>query len=356
MMKLIQRAARYLLFWCTAALVLAACGNKDTAQLTTFNGETMGTTYSVKYWSSNKQSLPEPAKVQAQMDALLVEVNRQMSTYQPDSEISRFNQMPASADSMPISADFAEVVTEAIHLNQFTEGALDVTVGPLVNLWGFGPDKTITHSPDVAQLAAAKKIIGIDKLRFQPNSSGATLGKTVDGVYLDLSSIAKGFAVDKLARHLDSLGVANYLVEIGGELRAKGRNTKQQPWNVGIEQPQLVQAQATQIVVPLDNRALATSGDYRNFHSDESGRRLSHIIDPKSELPINHNLASVSVVADNTMRADGLATGLFVLGEERAIALAKQHNLAIFLIAKTQDGFTTHMSPAFEQLLANHGH
>ena len=355
MMKLIQRAIRYLLLFCTAALVLTACDSKGTAQLTAFSGKTMGTTYSVKYWSAGGQTLPEPAKVQAQMDALLVEVNRQMSTYQPDSEISRFNQMPASADNMPISADFAEVVTEAIHLNQFTEGALDVTVGPLVNLWGFGPE-TITHSPDAAQLAAAKRIIGIDKLRFQPNSSGATLGKTVDGVYLDLSSIAKGFAVDKLARHLDSLGVANYLGEIGGELRAKGRNTKQQPWNVGIEQPQLVQAQATQIVVPLDNRALATSGDYRNFHSDESGRRLSHIIDPQSELPIDHNLASVSVVADNTMRADGLATGLFVLGEERAMALAKQHNLAIFLIVKTQDGFTTHMSPAFQQLLANHGH
>lgn len=311
----------------------------------------MGTTYTVKYLTDSNTSLAQPT--QAELDALLHEVNRQMSTYQTDSEISRFNQMKAAQGAMPISNDFATVVAEAIRLNQFTEGALDVTIGPLVNLWGFGPDKRTHKTPTSAELAQAIPNIGIDKIHLtlpQANQA-AQLSKATDHVYLDLSAIAKGFGVDKIATYLEQRGIQNYLVEIGGELRAKGKNPQQQIWNVGIEQPQILQKQTSQIVVPLNNQALATSGDYRNFQIDSTGKRLSHIIHPQTQQPISHQLASISVIADNAMTADGLSTGLFVLGEERALALAEQHQLAIFLIIKTEQGFETKMSSAFQKLL-----
>lgn len=319
--------------------------------MTTIQGETMGTTYTVKYLTDSNTSPAQPT--QAELDALLHEVNRQMSTYQTDSEISRFNQMKAAQGAMPISNDFATVVAEAIRLNQFTEGALDVTIGPLVNLWGFGPDKRIHKTPTSAELAQTIPNIGIDKIHLtlpQANQA-AQLSKATDHVYLDLSAIAKGFGVDKIATYLEQHGIQNYLVEIGGELRAKGKNPQQQIWNVGIEQPQILQKQTSQIVVPLNNQALATSGDYRNFQIDSTGKRLSHIIHPKTQQPISHQLASISVIADNAMTADGLSTGLFVLGEERALALAEQHQLAIFLIIKTEQGFETKMSSAFQKLL-----
>ncbi|XXQ67681.1 FAD:protein FMN transferase [Neisseriaceae bacterium B1] len=336
-----------------STIFLAACSQKaETNQMVVIEGKTMGTTYSVKYIAPSNNTLPENAVVQKQLDDLLVEVNRQMSTYQPDSEISQFNQAPAAKTPQEISADFATVMAESIRLNQVTEGALDVTVGPLVNLWGFGPNKNIKKSPTPEQLSAAKQIVGLDKivLRQPENGKKATLAKSADGVYVDLSAIAKGFGVDKLAQHLDSLGVQNYLVEIGGELRGKGKNAQGEPWRIGIEQPSLAQQQQSQIIIPLDNQALATSGDYRNFHADEKGNRLSHIINPKTELPINHNLASISVVANSTMAADGLATGLFVLGETEALRVAEKEKLAVFLIVKTPNGYETKMSSEFEKL------
>ncbi|QMT31403.1 FAD:protein FMN transferase [Alysiella filiformis] len=341
-----------LFFAAIASTVLIACQPQPQAEMTTLNGKTMGTTYTVKYIAQPHQKLPESHTVQQQIDDLLKEVNRQMSTYDKNSEISQFNQMPASANAMPISADFATVLAEAIRLNGVTEGALDVTVGALVNLWGFGADKSVNKSPTPAELAKANQMVGLDKLLFrQPENAKATLGKTVDGVYVDLSAIAKGFGVDKVAQHLDSLGVADYLVEIGGELRGKGKNIQGKTWAVGIEQPSLAQQQNSQVVVALDNRALATSGDYRNFHTDESGKRLSHIINPKTQQPISHNLASISVVADNTMTADGLATGLYVLGETEALRVAEREKLAIFLIVKTPNGFETKQSSEFDKFL-----
>ncbi len=323
-----------------------AAGRPDTLVL---QGNTMGTTYTVKYL--DKSGLPPPQEIQRQMDGLLEEVNRQMSTYRPDSEISRFNQMRNTGRPMPISADFAAVTAEAVRLNRLTDGALDVTVGPLVNLWGFGPDRRITAEPDQEKIEQAAKMVGIDKIVLAQNGRTASLAKTHPDVYLDLSSIAKGFGVDKLALHLESLGINDYLVEIGGELRGLGRNAQGQPWRVGIEQPAMLQGGGTQTVVPLNHCALATSGDYRNFHTDQQGRRLSHIIDPKSKTPISHRLASVSVLADNAMTADGLSTALFVLGEEQALRLAERHGLAVFLIIRNDDGgYRSEMSTAFKMI------
>ncbi len=331
-------------------LPLGACGKK-TSEQTVLQGETMGTTYTVKYLSDDLPNPPAPEAVKKQIDGALEEVNRQMSTYREDSEISRFNQMRETRKPMPVSADFAAVTAEALRLNRLTQGALDVTVGPLVNLWGFGPNKEITREPTQAEIDKAAAQTGTDKIILTQNGKQATLAKTQPEAYLDLSSIAKGFGVDKVAGELEKLGIQNYLVEIGGELHGKGLNTQGEPWRIGIEQPNIVQGGDTQIVVPLDNRSLATSGDYRIFHVDPQGRRLSHIIDPKTRRPLSHRLASISVVADNATTADGLSTGLFVLGETEALKLAEQQNLAVFLIIRDQNGYHTEMSGAFKKLL-----
>lgn len=331
--------------------LLLACRPSSSEQVV-LQGQTMGTHYTIKYLTPTN-SVPEKDKIQQEINDALAEVNRQMSTYQTDSEISQFNTRTSAQQRFTISDDFATVISEAIALNQLTEGALDITIGPLVNLWGFGSQQTLPSAPTTEQLAQAKQITGIDKLHFQAktDNSPATISKNIDGMFLDLSSIAKGFGVDKVAQYLDKQGIQHYLIEIGGELRAKGHNAQGETWKVGIEQPSLAQQQNSQVIIPLNNQALATSGDYRNFRLDEQGKRLSHIINPKTQHPINHRLASVSVVSENAMRADGMATGLYVLGEEKALQLAEQHQLAVLLIIYTDQGFESKMSTAFQQLL-----
>ncbi|NOL49621.1 FAD:protein FMN transferase [Pelistega europaea] len=332
-------------------VVLAACQPKAEPEMVTLSGQTMGTTYTVKYIVEPSQTLPDPVAVKAEIDKRLQQVNQEMSTYIPSSEISRFNQMTGCSETAPcnmtIAQDFATVVGEAIRINAVTQGALDITVGPVVNMWGFGPDKEVIKAPSPEQLAKVRPIIGIDKIFLHQN----TLSKKAAGVYIDLSSIAKGFGVDKIAFYLDELQLNNYLVEIGGELRAKGHNLQSQPWSIGIEHPSVLQHQSNQLVIPLENMAMATSGDYRNFRMDDTGHRLSHIINPQTLAPISHRLASITVVHGSTMTADGLATGLFVLGEQKALDIAEKEHLPVFLIIQTGDKFETKMSSAFKALL-----
>ncbi|WP_370427184.1 FAD:protein FMN transferase [Actinobacillus pleuropneumoniae] len=335
-----------ILIFAISAIFLTAC-NKAPEQIT-LKGKTMGTTYTVKYIDNGElQNLQKPEEVQKTLDDLLKQVNNEMSTYQPDSQISRFNAMQEVNKAVQISPHFAKVVREAIRLNRVTEGALDVTVGKLVNLWGFGPDKRLNKAPSAEQIAALAPSVGIEKLSVSDNS----LMKSVPNLYLDLSSIAKGFGVDKLAEHLESLGLANYLVEIGGELRGKGKNLQGVDWRIAIEQPTLAQGQAAQITVPLHNLGMATSGNYRNYFEDEQGNRLSHIINPKELRPVSHKLASITVFAPTTMTADGLSTGLFVLGPEKALEVAEREKLAVFLIIKNGEAFETKMSREFEKLI-----
>lgn len=330
-------------------LFFTAC-EKAPEQIT-LQGKTMGTTYTVKYIDNGEvKNLANPEKVKSELDRLLIEVNNQMSTYQKDSEISRFNQLKEANQAVEISQDFAKVVEEAIRLNKITEGALDITIGPLVNLWGFGPDKRLNEVPSDEQIKERASYVGIDKILLKKETK-PTLTKSIPNLYLDLSSIAKGFGVDKLAEHLEKIGVSNYLVEIGGELRGKGKNLQGLDWRIAIEQPIMDQAQSAQITVPLPNLGVATSGNYRNYFEDEKGNRLSHIIDPKKLSPVSHNLASITVFASTTMTADGLSTGLFVLGAERALALAEREKLAIFLIVKNGDKFESQMSSEFKKLI-----
>lgn len=330
------------------SVAVAACGD-STAEVA-FNGKTMGTTYSVKYLADNSKNLPQPQAVQQALDRTLQEVNRQMSTYQKDSEISQFNQSQAVESAVAISPEFGKVVAEAIRLHQITEGALDITVGPLVNLWGFGPENRPEKMPSDQEIEARRAVVGLDKLTLSKQGEQYQLSKKVPNLYIDLSAIAKGFGVDQLAEYLESLGVSDYMVEIGGEIRAKGRNKANKAWQIAIEKPEFDGQRAVQLVIGLDNMAMATSGDYRNYF-EQDGVRFSHEIDPATGKPIQHNLVSITVLDPSSMTADGLATGLFVLGAEKALQIAEQQQLAVYLIIKTEQGFEGKMSSAFAALL-----
>ncbi len=327
-------------------LLLSACGdNTPEAQQVTLNGKTMGTYYAIKYVADQKD--PPAESLQKGIDVVLEEVNDQMSTYRPDSELSRFNQSREVNTPFPVSAATAKVVREAIRINQLTDGALDVTVGPLVNLWGFGPEGRVTHVPTEQDIETRRQWTGIDKLKVEGNN----LIKTVPELYVDLSSIAKGYGVDAVAEYLESQNIRNYMVDVGGEVRTQGINGKGKPWRIAIEKPSSQGlSQSAQEIIEPGNASVATSGDYRNYF-EENNVRYSHTIDPKTARPINHNLVSITVIADNCMSADGFSTGLNVLGPERGLEVANAQNIPVFMIVKTDKGFEERYSEAFKPYL-----
>lgn len=331
------------------ACVLTAC--KKDPEMVSLSGKTMGTTYHIKYIDDGSVS-ETPQKAHEQIELVLKDVNTKMSTYIKDSELSRFNQNQQVNTPIEISTDFAKVLAEAIRLNKLTEGALDVTVGPVVNLWGFGPEKRPERKPTPEQLAERQAWVGIDKITLDTNGKAPTLSKAVPQVYIDLSSIAKGFGVDQVAETLEQFHVQNYMVEIGGEIRAKGKNAEGKPWQIAIEKPEMNGERAVENVIGLNNMAMATSGDYR-IYFEENGQRFAHEIDPKTGYPIQHHLASITVLAPSSMTADGLSTGLFVLGEDKALEVAEKNKLAVYLIIKNANGFETKMSSAFKKLTEN---
>ncbi|RPA31028.1 FAD:protein FMN transferase [Shewanella frigidimarina] len=318
-------------------LLVSACSSPE--PIISLSGSTMGTTYHIKVVNSDR--LPEAQLLQAEIDMALEVVNDQMSTYRSDSELSKFNQLQVQ-QSVKVSADTIKVIEEGMRLYQETDGALDITLGPVVNLWGFGPDKRPTTIPTQAQIDNAKAKMGIKELSIK----GLTLTKHNADLYVDLSSIAKGFGVDKIAAILDKYHVSGYLVEIGGELNVKGTKDDNTPWRVAVEQP-TTEGQAVQQVIEPGTMSLATSGDYRNFYQ-ENGERFSHLIDPRNGYPIKHKLASATVLHSSCMTADGYATAMMVLGTEASLALAKEKNLAIMLIEKQEQGYQVYYSDAFK--------
>lgn len=325
-----------------AMMMLTACGGPKQQNL---NGQTMGTYYSVKYVADS--STPAPENLQKEIDRLLEEVNDQMSTYRPNSELSRFNQSREVNKPFPVSAATAKVVKEAIRINKLTEGALDVTVGPLVNLWGFGPEGRITKAPTDEELAMRRTWTGIDNLSVEGNN----LVKSIPELYVDLSSIAKGYGVDVVAEYLESQNIKNYMVDIGGEVRTSGSNGKGNPWRIAIEKPSdSGMAQSAQEIIEPGNMSVATSGDYRNYF-EQNGVRYSHTINPKTGKPITHNLVSITVIAPTCMSADGFSTGLDVLGPEKGMEVAEKLNIPVFMIVKTKDGFEERYNTAFKAFL-----
>ncbi|AIW14912.1 FAD:protein FMN transferase [Vibrio tubiashii] len=321
-------------------LVLAGC--EKPAEQVHLSGPTMGTTYNIKYISA--EGIPSPQALQQEVDRLLEEVNDQMSTYRKDSELSRFNQLQSS-ESFEVSPQTVTVVKEAIRLNGLTQGALDVTVGPLVNLWGFGPEARPEVVPSDEELAARKAMTGIEHLSVEGN----TLRKDIPNLYVDLSTIAKGWGVDVVADYIQSQGVKNYMVEVGGEMRLKGLNREGVKWRIAIEKPSTDERAIQEIIEPGD-MAVATSGDYR-IYFERDGVRYSHIINPQTGKPIRHKVVSVTVLDKSSMTADGLATGLMVLGEELGMQVANENNIPAFMIVKTQDGFKELASEAYKPFM-----
>lgn len=322
-------------------LLIIACGRTG-EQLESLSGRTMGTTYSVKYVQDNAESSISGAELQSKLDQRLVEINQLMSTYIPDSELSLLNKAPAN-QAFPISAETRDVILEALRISKLSDGALDITVGPLVNLWGFGPDNKPDNIPSSEQIQSVKAVIGADKFVLEANR----VIKEDAGVYIDLSTIAKGYGVDELATILEDYGINNYLVEIGGEMRVSGTKQNNKDWLVAIEKP-ISTERAVQRIIAIGDNAIASSGDYR-IYFEENGVRYSHLIDPTTFYPIQHNLVSVSVVASSTMEADGLATALIVMGADKGRQLAEREGIAALFITKEGTEFVEYRSTAFER-------
>lgn len=339
--------------WLAMLLLGCQAGPPSLAQeLIEFSGATMGTRYHVRAVVSEDAS---PRQLQERVDRRLVEINRQMSTYDPKSELSRFNRDAAAGEWFEVSVDTAAVVQKSLEIAKATDGAFDPTVGPLVDLWGFGPAGRRREPPADDQIAAAHARVGHRQIsvRLDPPA----LRRSAAEVELDLSAIAKGFAVDEVSHLLAEAGATASMVEIGGEVVARGTKPGDVPWRIGVERP-TPQGRAVQTVVELSG-ALATSGDYRNFF-EQGGVRYSHTIDPTTARPVTHSLAAATVCLPSCLEADAVATALLVMGPERALAWCEQYNkkakqpIGVLLIVREASGkFREEMTPEFRDLVAS---
>lgn len=300
-------------------------------------------------WSIRMNALPEgltAAELQSEIDARLERVNDQMSTWRPDSELSRFNRSEQT-DWFAVSADTTRVVSEAQRISELSGGAFDVTVNPLISLWRFNTKERLQKLPTEAAIETALKQTGFDRVAIRHDPPA--LKKAAGDLSVDLSAIAKGFGVDVIAGYLDEVGVEGYMVEIGGEVRTRARKRDGSPWRVGVEAP-LDGRRQLHGVIELEDLSLATSGDYRNFEMI-AGKRYSHTIDPRTGRPVEHHLASVSVLHQQCMTADGLATALMVLGPEDGYNWADEHGIPALFIVRNDDGALHETAtPAFERL------
>ncbi len=326
--------------------IVAVAGCAGTApEGTGFEGATMGTRYGVRLAAHPGTGALE--SLRAAVDAALAEVDGRMSTWKTDSELSRFNRA-RDTGWQALSPATARVVGSAFETSRASGGAFDATVGPLVDLWGFGPPGAVQSVPAAKAVEAALARVGWHQVEVD-----ATLGrarKRRGDVSLDLSGIAKGYGVDAVVRALSARGVEDFLVEVGGELAARGTRPGGGAWRVAIERP-LPGRRAVQRVVDLRGGAVATSGDYRNFFQD-GGSRYAHTLDPRSGHPVGHPLASASVVAGSAMTADAASTTLMVLGPEAGLEWATARGLAAHFLVREGGTLRELWTPAFERHLA----
>jgi len=295
-------------------------------------GSTMGTTWSVLL--GERPVGVDPADLQLHLQQQLDRINKLMSTYDQTSEISRFNDS-STTDWFPVSPETAQVVELAQKISTLSKGAFDVTVGPLVELWGFGPKLRTDRSPTDSLIEAARKQVGYHHLIMRRDP--AALRKDIPGLRVDLSAIAKGYAVDRLADALAARGFKDMVVEIGGEMLIKGRNPNGNLWRIAVEKP-LPGQRSLERVFLLTDTGMATSGNYRNFFT-ENGQRYSHTIDPATGRPVRNRLASVTVLASTSAEADALATALMAMGDERAHAFCRREKIAAYMLIHQGDGF-----------------
>ncbi len=314
------------------------------------SGPIQGTTFTIVL--SGEPAIEELAAIQVRVDAELAAIDRQMSSWRSDSELSRFNAAPANQPFV-VSAMLLDVVLQSLQLAEVSGGAFDPTVAPLVEAWGFGAAKPAEPiEPSASTLAELRERVGWRKLIVDPQAS--TLTKQVEGLRLDVAAIAPGYSADRLAAILDAEALPNYMIEIGGEVRARGDNPDGEGWKIGIEQPSEGDgdadgARVVQAILRVHDAGVATSGDYRNYW-EKAGVRYSHTIDPRTGRPIAHTLASVTVVDETAALADGWATALSVLGPVEGLELATRIDLAAYFMVRTDTGFEVFSTPAFDRL------
>lgn len=326
-------------------LLLALAGCSRPADPVVLNGFTMGTTWSVQLGQlSPGQSV---SVLREEIEALLEQVNDEMSTWREDSDLSRFNRLEPG-QSLVLPEGFARVLEMSLELAEQTGGAFDPTVGPLVNLWGFGPDGRVSQAPDEAALQAARERVGYWRLDYDHERRELT---QPGEVYLDFSGIAKGWGVDVIAEHLLASGINDFLVDIGGDMRLSGKRPDGQAWRIAIERPVPGTRDIYQVIQP-GSVAMVTSGTYRQFFEAE-GRRYSHTIDPRTGEPVQHPAISITVIGDNATWVDGLATALGVLDPDEAFEFAVERNLAVLWILQTNGELEERYTPAFAPLIEN---
>ena len=310
------------------------------------SGKTMGTSYSVKYVL--------PAKTKDGIKALskkirdrLVDLNRALSTWDRNSEISKSSNWP-SLKAFPVGQDFLATAQIAHVISKSTGGSFDPTMAPLVNLWGFGPNK-VNGPPTIKQVVTLQKSIGYEKIAIQ--SQPPALNKAHAAISLDYSAIAKGYAVDEVGKILELSGIYHFMVEIGGEVLAKGEKRPGSPWRIAIEKP-IDGIRTIGRVMEIRDRAIATSGDYRNFYKAK-GARFSHILDPRTGFPVKHKTASVTVIDRTCAEADGLATALMVMGHQEGLKWAQKHRKTVLFIVREGEGFREYQTADFQEFLAH---
>ncbi len=327
------------LFLLASLCLLSACTRKDIDL--SFSGQTMGTSYHITVVTDAGRF---PDGVEDSVAELLDRLDQSMSTYKSDSELNNLNRL-AVGEELSISADLWQVLQGAQHIHALTLGAFDPTVGPLVDLWGFGPEDTGDKVPSDSEINALMPKVDYGQLRLASDNKVSKLA----AIDLDLSAIAKGYAAQQVATLLRTQGFSNFLVEVGGELQLAGHNRKGSPWRIAIEVPSLLRS-GVEKVIAVTNIGVATSGDYRNYFEID-GVRYSHTIDPRTGKPITHNLASVTVLADTAGVADALATAFMVMGADKTLELAGQRDIPVYLLVKTDGGFQASYSAAFEPYL-----
>jgi len=323
-------------------LFLISCSSESHYEYL-IRGETMGTTYNVKMVFDHPKSADELNVYQVVVEKALSRVDSLMSTYRSDSEVSILNNTPEGQPIL-LSAQTYEVLDAANKISRLTDGSFDITVGPLVDLWGFGPKYEQFEVPSIEDVLDAKSEVNWQAIKLNDGQA-----RRSQRVHVDLSAIAKGYAVDQVAASLKRLKITNFLVEVGGEIAVYGHNKQKIAWVLGIEQPN-VSGRKAYTTVSLKDNSLATSGDYRNYY-EKNGVRYSHTIDPKTGYPIKHRLASVSVIANTCMESDALATALMVMGEEKGYQFALKEKINAYFIFRENESFKTIYTPGFEPYL-----
>jgi thiamine biosynthesis lipoprotein len=338
-----RRGAAHVLLILNSILVCACSNNSPMGARHEISGPALGTSYHVTVVSAETSFSKED--LEAGVEAAIDQVDRVMSTWKSDSELTLFNES-VSTEWTNLGESLFEVLVHARGISSRTGGAFDVTVGPLVDLWGFGRAGSATDLPSGMAVKRALERVGFAGLELRASPRSAR--KAHPGMRVDLSAIAKGYAVDQVAAYLDVIGIENYLVEIGGELRASGTTEHGSPWRVAIEVPR--PSGGVEAVVKMQDISIATSGDYRNFQMID-GQRFSHTLDPVTGWPVAHDLASVSVLAPDAMTADALATALTVMGPTKGFAYAVENDIPVYMLIRNGQETTEKISIKFSQYL-----